>query len=345
MSSVVKIGDIATPFVTLLLRSAERYGADPQRLLAKAGIDPLRLGEIDARISIQQYMRLGFNAIEATGEPALGLRMGEGCRISDLGWPGLLAMAAPTLGEALASQTRFEGLVSRNYRGHSWFDHNPETPGPVFYSIAPYNSYTTFVVDAVLCWWEKLIHRLAGQEGLVREVHVEFPAPSYANRYQDAFGVPVLFEQASNRLVLMPHAPALPNRFGEPQLYAQLLASAEEKLRKLAVAETFRGRVQQILGPLLHGNTPTIEDTAARLGIPDWTLRRKLKDEGTNFQTLLDEMRKDLALGYMRDTALSFGEIAYILGFSTPGAFQRAFKRWTGVTPGSYRKSREKSPA
>jgi AraC-like DNA-binding protein len=342
MSASVKIGDIATPFVSLLLRAAERYGADPESLLAQAGIDPLHLGEAEARVSIQQYMRLGFYAIEATGEPALGLRMGESCRISDLGWPGLLAMTAPTIGEALATQTHFEGLVSRNYRGHSRFDSNPDMPGPVFYSIAPYNSYTTFVVDAILCWWQKLIHRLAGQEGLVREVHLEFPAPSYANRYQDAFGVPVLFEQASNRLVLTPQAPALPNRFGEQQLYSQLLASAEEKLKKLAVAETFRGRVQHILGPLLHGNTPTIEDTAARLGIPDWTLRRKLKDEGTNFQTLLDDMRKDLALGYMRDTALSFGEIAYILGFSTPGAFQRAFKRWAGVTPGSYRKSREK---
>jgi len=72
--------------------------------------------------------------------------------------------------------------------------------------------------------------------------------------------------------------------------------------------------------------------------MPDWTLRRKLKEEGTSFQALLDNMRKELALGYMRDTQMNFGEIAYVLGFSTPGAFQRAFKRWTGETPGDYRR-------
>jgi AraC-like DNA-binding protein len=96
--------------------------------------------------------------------------------------------------------------------------------------------------------------------------------------------------------------------------------------------------VQGIIGPRLHGHTPTLEETSSLLGMPDWTLRRKLKDEGTTFQALLDNMRKDLALGYMRDTQMSFGEIAYVLGFSTPGAFQRAFKRWTRETPGDYRR-------
>ena len=340
--SSVKIGDIAAPFAFLLLRAAERYGADPDALLAGVGLDRAGLADADARVSIPQFMRLGHACIERTGEPALGLRMGEHCRITDLGWPGLLALTAPTVGEALTTLTRFEALASRNYRGHSYVEPGPELPGPVFYSIAPYNSYNLFVVDAVLCWWHKLIQRLSGLEGLVREVHVEFAAPDYHTRYQDIFGVPVLFGQASNRLVWREEVPALPNRFAEPHLYQQLLASAEDKLKKQAVTETFRGRVQHILGPLLHGNTPTIEDTAARLGIPDWTLRRKLKDEGTNFQALLDEMRKDLALGYMRDTALSFGEIAYILGFSTPGAFQRAFKRWTELTPGAYRRSRDR---
>lgn len=339
--STMKIGDVAAPFARLLLRAAEHYGGNPDALLARVGLSPEQLDEPDARLSIIQYMKLGHVAMEATGEPALGLRMGEFCRITDLGLPGLLAMAAPTVGEALHTLTRFETLASRNYRGHSFFEYSPNDPSVVFYSIAPYNEYNYFVVDAVLCWWMKLIGRLSGRNDLAREVHIEFAAPPYQNRYQDAFSVPVLFGRPCNRLVLQPDAPAQPNRFGEPHLYREMLEYAESRLKKLEVAETFSGKVQQILGPLLHGNTPTIEDTAARLGIPDWTLRRKLKDEGTSFQLLLDTMRKDLALGYMKDSALSFGEIAYILGFSTPGAFQRAFKRWTHLTPGEYRRIRD----
>lgn len=336
----VKIGDIAAPFVWLLLRTAGRYGVDTNALLQDTGITPVALQDADARIGIPDYMRLGHAAILRTGEPALGLRMGEECRLTDLGWPGLLAQAAPTIGEALACAIDYEALVSRNYRGHSLMQLDGPQPGPVFYSIAPYNAYNLFVVDAVLCWWHKLIERLSGERDLLVEVHVEFPAPGYQHRYQDIFGVPVLFGQRSNRLVLRREALALPNVMSEPYLYRQLRASAEERLKRQALHETFKGKVQHILGPMLHGNTPTIQDTAARLNMPEWTLRRKLKEEGCSFQELLDNMRKDLALGYMHDTALSLGEIAYVLGFSTPGAFQRAFKRWTGQTPGNFRQER-----
>ena len=138
--------------------------------------------------------------------------------------------------------------------------------------------------------------------------------------------------------MLTPQAARLPVIEANPLVHQQLLATAQARIKQLAVSDTFKGRVQQLLGPLLHGHTPSLEETASQLGLPDWTLRRKLKEEGTSFQLLLDEMRRDLALGYMRDTQLSLGEIAFILGFSTPGAFQRAFKRWTGETPGGYRR-------
>ena len=78
---------------------------------------------------------------------------------------------------------------------------------------------------------------------------------------------------------------------------------------------------------------------ALQFGMPSWTLRRKLKEEDTAYQSLVDEMRRDVALSYMKNTDLTFGEISYLLGFSTPGAFQRAFKRWSGQTPGEFRKS------
>lgn len=336
--AVVNIGDIAAPYAWLLLRAAEHYGGDADSLLTKIGSSREQLAEPDARLSIIQYMKLGHVAIAATGEPALGLRMGELCRIADLGWTGVVAAAAPTMGEALTSLTRFEVLSTRCYRGQSVFEATPTGASLRFYSITPYNDYNFFVVDSVLCWWMKMIARFSGRSDLIKEVHIEFDAPPYQNRYQDSFSVPVLFGQASNRLVLRSDIAEMPNRYGEPHLYQQVLGYAEERLKRLAIAETFSGRVQQIMGPQLHGNTLTIVDTATRLGVPEWTLRRKLKEEGTSFQLLLDAMRKDLALGYMKDSEQSLGEIAYILGFSTPGAYQRAFKRWTGMTPGDYRR-------
>jgi AraC-like DNA-binding protein len=78
-------------------------------------------------------------------------------------------------------------------------------------------------------------------------------------------------------------------------------------------------------------------DVAAQLGITPWTLRRKLQREGATFQDLLEETRRSLAESYVRDTELTFGEIAFRLGFSSPAAFHRAFRRWTSVSPGTFR--------
>ncbi|HCT41648.1 MAG TPA: AraC family transcriptional regulator [Moraxellaceae bacterium] len=332
----MKIGDIAAHTVLLLLRAAEAKGAEPDLLLARVGLTPAQLRDPESRIGLTDLMKLGATAIRETGEPALGLKMGELCRVTDLGLPGLLAMTSPTLGEALDTLTRFEPLTSRCYRGVSTYV--PQLPAVVFYSIAPYNEYNRFVVDSLLASWQTLAETLTGQTGLVQEVHIEFPAPDYQHRYSDTFKAPVTFDRPESRLVLTSGAARLPVLDAHPLLHQQLLALAQERLKKQAVTETIQGRVQHIIGPLLHGQTPSLETTAKRLGLPDWTLRRKLKEEGTTFQSLLDDMRKDLALGYMRDTQMSLGEIAFVLGFSTPGAFQRAFKRWTSETPGDYRR-------
>lgn len=332
----MNIGDISASSILLLLRAAEHYGADANLLLARTGLSAAGLRDQDSRISLTDLMKLGANAIRQTREPALGLYMGRIGRVTDYGLPGLLAMTAPTLGEAFEVLTRFEPLHGRCYRGVSTWA--PPLPAAVFYSIAPYNEYNRFVVDSVLAGWQTLAEWLTGCSGLVQEVHIEFAAPDYQNRYQDVFTAPVTFGRPENRLVFRADAVALPVLHAEPLLHQQLLAVAQERLRRQAVNETFQGRVQGIIGPRLHGHTPSLEETARLLGMPDWTLRRKLKDEGTTFQALLDDMRKELALGYMRDTQMSFGEIAYVLGFSTPGAFQRAFKRWTRETPGDYRR-------
>ena len=97
-------------------------------------------------------------------------------------------------------------------------------------------------------------------------------------------------------------------------------------------------------GPMLNGGRePDLEEVAARLKLPTWTLRRKLAEEGTQFRAILNDTRRDLAMTYIRDTELAFGEIAYLLGFASAQAFQRAFRRWNNQTPGEFRRSQRHS--
>jgi AraC-like DNA-binding protein len=120
-----------------------------------------------------------------------------------------------------------------------------------------------------------------------------------------------------------------------------MLAICEAELAQLTRTRGLRERITQLIGPLLNGGRePGLEEVAGRLKLPSWTLRRKLAEEGTQFREILNDTRHDLAITYIRDTELAFGEIAYLLGFASAEAFARAFKRWNGQTPGEFRRGR-----
>lgn len=326
----MRAGDITWSSVDRLLVAAAGLG------VARAALADHLPSPAGERLELLDYCRLGERAIALSGHGELGLAIAGATALTHVGLGGLAAATAPTLGDALTLLTRYEPLTVRSYRGQSrWL---PAEQKLAFYSIAPYNRYTRFVVDGMLATWCRFIRECCGDHAL-RAAHIEFSAPDYHACYAGIFPCPVYFASDGNALLLARGASALPLLTAEPALHAELLPLCEQQLRRLEQGSAFRARVQKVLGPMLPGNTPALEDVAAALGMASWTLRRKLRDEDTSFQHLLDEMRQDLALAYMKDIGLSLGEIAYILGFSTPGAFQRAFKRWTGSTPGEYRRT------
>ena len=122
-----------------------------------------------------------------------------------------------------------------------------------------------------------------------------------------------------------------------PYLSRILRTHAEGLLRKLEDSKTFRGRVESLVIPLLHTGDASMEIVARKLGVSRQTLFRKLKAEGVTFQKLLDELRHELALRYLSGKKSSVKETAHLVGFSDPGAFSRAFKRWTGSSPRTMR--------
>ncbi|NEP18534.1 MAG: helix-turn-helix transcriptional regulator, partial [Leptolyngbya sp. SIO4C1] len=83
---------------------------------------------------------------------------------------------------------------------------------------------------------------------------------------------------------------------------------------------------------------PKLDAIAAKLGYSSRTLQRKLQQAGTSFQQVLDDIRRELAFQYLQETQLTASEIAFLLGFSENSAFTRAFRRWTAITPGDYRR-------
>lgn len=335
----LQLGDISVNFVRVMQDAMRLHQVNPAPLFEPYGISDELLSTPKARISIPKFMRLGRTAIEATGEPALGLEMGALTRISHAGLPGYAAMTAPTLGQALSTLIHFERLGSQNQRGYSQFYREaPHGQGVAhFYSISPYNEYNFFVVDLMLSSWLHLARWLTGQNRLVKEVQIEYPKPSYYSRHEELFQCPVQFGQERNALVFSAPTLQLPTLYASPPTHGEAMAACNAELLEITRTQSLKGRVANLLGPLLQGRTPSMNDVANQMGIAPWTLRRKLHREGVTFQDLLEETRRSLAESYVQDTELSFGEIAFRLGFSSPAAFHRAFRRWTGVSPGAFR--------
>ncbi|MFJ3484390.1 AraC family transcriptional regulator [Pseudomonas sp. NPDC090202] len=340
----VRLGDLSVGFVDNMADAVRSLGHDPQPLLDQYGLDAARLGEAGARLSIPRYMRLGHAAIQLTGEPALGLRMGQVSRMSQAGLAGVTAAQAPTVREAARTLIRFEALYGSNYRGQSSFHEDSSGAWLRFYSISPYNDYNCFVVDSILSGWLRQFSDLSGSAVRAERVEIEFAAPAYAAAYAGLSEHPVAFAAGVNQLRLSQHSLGLRNPDHVPSTWRHLLQLCERELEQRTRTRSLRERITQLLGPLLNGGRePDLEEVAARLKLPTWTLRRKLAEEGTRFRAILNDTRRDLAMTYIRDTELAFGEIAYLLGFASAEAFQRAFKRWNGQTPGEFRRSQRHS--
>jgi len=339
----VRLGDLSVGFVQPLAEALRELGHDPTPLLRRYGLDATRLAEACGRLSIPRYMHLGHAAITLCGQPALGLHMGRLSRLAQAGLAGVTAAQAPTLGEAARTLLRFEPLYAANYRGHSRFVEDLHGAWLRFYSISPYNAYNRFVVDSLLSGWLAQLGALAGSTLQADRLEVEFEAPDYAAQYPPLCSSAVQFAASANQLRLSRATLDLPNPQHCPSTWQHLLQLCEDELLQRTRVRSLGERITHLLGPLLNGGRePDLEEVALHLQLPTWTLRRKLAEEGTRFRSLLNDTRRDLAETYIRDTELAFGEIAYLLGFASAEAFQRAFKRWTGITPGEFRRNQRR---
>lgn len=333
----MSLGDISVAYVDILERTMDCMGHDSSEMLAQFSLNRSNLASPDARVSIPRYMRMGHRCIEQTSAPWFGLEMGKQTLMTHLGLAGMTALAAADLKSACECLTEFELLNSYNVRGSSSFTREGDLSCLNFYSIKPYNEYNYFIVDLVLSGWFHGIWALTGRNDLVKRVCFEFACPDYASKYEDYFNCEVCFSQPHNRLELQADALGVAGLASCPSTFNMLTRYARKELDIAQHELKFEQKVSRAISPMLNGITPSLDQVAEQLNMAPWTVRRRLIDEGSSFQQVLNSTRCDLAKSYVRDTDLTLGEIAYLLGFGSATAFQRAFKRWVDIAPGYYR--------
>ncbi|MFZ5718845.1 MAG: AraC family transcriptional regulator [Pseudomonadota bacterium] len=319
-----------------LLKYAVSRGASITELAARSRIDPRDLEDQDNRVGFPAYAALMRAAKELTGDRALALHYAEHVDFAEISVVGLLTIASDTMIEAFRQMNRFGPLAIEVDCDGDRFRHVVDREGEWLVDTRrgpndfPELTETTF---GRMAWGT----RRFGDTPFVREVQVTHADPGYADEYARIFGAPVRFGAARNALRIDPawHG----RRVGLLPRYVLGVLSdrAQALMESLEASKTTRGRVESLLMPALHTGEVSMDRIAGQMGLSRQTLFRKLKAEGVTFERILDELRHRLALDYLNGRKVSVNETAYLVGFSEPAAFSRAFKRWTGRSPSEVR--------
>jgi AraC-like DNA-binding protein len=340
---------IAAGYPRGLADFAVSKGADRAALLARAGISEAALAHQDNRVPVANYVALFDAAAALTGIPAISLEYGKAVRMQEISIVGLICEACESVLEVPVQLNRYSELVVDEDRGSepailmrgvgrdggawiegpsSFFSENPVIAEAELSRLV----WNTRVMFADSPEFQKIKYP--------RVVHFMHKAPSYAAEFEHFFDAPVVFEADWNAMQIDPAFLMLKQPPVNRYVFGVLSERAEALLKSFQETKTTRGRVESIIMPILHTGQASMDLVADKLGLSRQTLYRQLKSEGVTFEQVLDDLRHKLALHFLAGKKVSVNETAYLLGFSDPAAFSRAFKRWTGTSPRDVRLAR-----
>ncbi len=318
-----------------IIWSAVQRGVEANDLYHSVKLDPAVLDDPDNRIPFAQLVDLYEKAAELTGDNDFGLHVAENVNLTVFGILGYTVANSSTLGDALARASRYNSIWTD---GSAFTLDSTAKPPFLTYSYLDrsisqrrQDTEMTFAMVTVHC------RRIANPEFSPVAVEFQHDAPADLSEHRRIFCCPIRFGAPLNRLYFDSTNLSFPIERADPGLCALLDRHAEELLAKYPPRDSLVGQVRNIIANEFKRGNPSLENVASQLGVTSRTLQRKLHEAGTSHNELLHEMRRQLAMDYLREPDMAICEVAYLLGFSESSSFHRAFKRWTGRTPKEFR--------
>lgn len=327
-------------YARLVCAELRRRGHSEEAILAGTRLDWQTLHVDNRFLSFEQLRRLVRHAMAISGCPWLGIDVGSQAQVSMHGALGQAISASPTLGDALVHIQRFMPIRQRAMAMH--FD-TRDGLALVGEELLMTDDVREMLVSFLACALLQVVETLGGvpiRAGLT--IDWPFPEPPWAERYaplaaSNRFGQPHL------RATLTPELLRQPTLAADPEALRIALRECERQLRQQKTGGSLTQRVQQQLADS-QGQYPSLEEVADAQGMSVRTLSRRLDDEGTSYQQLLDDVREELACWLLLQTPLSVEAIAERLGYGDTSNFSRTFRRWVGMTPREFRAGGEMAP-
>ena len=309
-------------------------GCSSESIFRRCGIELDLPSEGENRVSSGQFASLVSEALRVTGDSGLGLDYGLGGRVSHFGILGYALLSAKDLRQAI-------DLVNRYYEIFE--------PAISFeFEIAPPQVYARAVESTALGQFEIFAHEatLACTAAVGRVLLEEpitltrltlcYPEPPHSRRYAAVFGCQPEFDAPYTSIRFESRFLDTPLKFSNPEM-AEICRQQCE--RYLHASKEHNGLILKVKQELLKtpGRFSRMDVVAAALGMSVRSLRRHLSENRVTYQELLDQVRRDLAVDYLRNSPLSVEQIAQLVGYGEAASFRKAFRKWTGKAPGEFR--------
>jgi AraC-like DNA-binding protein len=328
---------VAVGYLHALLDYARGHGLSLDALRAEL---PFDAGDRDARVPESVGAALFDRAAALLGDDALGLHVGEQVRPGHYGALGFVAMNCTRLGEALDALRRYQALVidlggvelqpDAQTLTLCW---NPGADGP-YRQLAEFN----------LAGLVSFTRWMAGAQARPLRIDVMYGAPADTGEHARILGCPLRYAQPCYRVVLPAAALDAPLIQPDPAMRELMQRLADQQLHALPRSDDWLAQVRAQIARRLRQPPVELDAVAGALALSSRSLQRRLQAEALSFSQLIEQVRRELAERHLADATLDLTDIAFLLGYSEQSAFQRAFKRWTGVTPAQWRAAHRANP-
>jgi AraC-like DNA-binding protein len=313
------------------IAACEARGADVRSVLRAAAVSREALGRIEYRLPYENAARLWEEAAAAAHDPAFGVHVAETLPMGAYDVLDYMVAAASTAGDAIERIAHYFRLV--HDRSDVRLRVEPRQARLVRRGPALGPQYEEFSLALFLV----RSRAATGTDWTPDGVRFQHAPGSDARELARVFRCPIAFDAPAAELRFDRAILRLPHVRADSRLLDILTRYADGLLRGVPSRHDLVSAVSSSIARQLATAMPTLASTAAAVHVPERTLQRRLAASGASHSALVDDVRRELALRYIGDAGLSIGEIGYLLHFSEPASFSRAFRRWTGEAPAEYR--------
>ncbi|KAA1193324.1 AraC family transcriptional regulator [Pseudohalioglobus sediminis] len=317
------------------LEVLEQMGYAQQQCLRGTGVTASQLSDPGALITLQQELRFYRNVLEVSDDPLIGLRLGEPFVPQRYGLFGYALLSAETFRHALAVAEHFGRLTFSLFsfyfgvEGRSaWFAlRDPPVMEPELINLYLDRDLAAARVDFT---------EILGKQFAIACLHLPHDGRGCVDRYRQYFACDLELNRPDARFHFSSEILDQPLPQSDPDSSRHLQQQCHMLIAKLTSQGSFVDQVRMLI-LARPGYFPDVDYVAEKMELSTRTLRRRLKNEGTSFRDLLEEIRYGLAREYLTDTDLPMEEISSLLGYTESGNFSHAFRRWAGLAPSAWR--------